>query len=36
MASDFDPVFTINGRGLPKGYLGENLVIEYGPAVLSE
>jgi hypothetical protein len=36
VASDFNTVFTINGRGLPKGYLGENLVLEYGPAVLSE
>jgi len=26
-----NPVFTIDGSGLPKGYLGENLVIEYGP-----
>ena len=31
-----NPVFTIDGSGLPKGYLGENLVLEYGPAESSE
>ena len=29
--SDMNPVFTIDGSGLPRGYLGEKLVLEYGP-----
>jgi hypothetical protein len=33
---DVDPAFTIDGSQLPKGYLGENLVLEYGPAESSE
>ena len=34
--SDFNPIFTIDGSGLPKGYIGENLVLEYGPAESTE
>jgi hypothetical protein len=30
--SAINPVFTVDGSGLSKGYLGENLVLEYGAA----
>jgi hypothetical protein len=26
-----NPIFTLDGSGQPKGYLGDNLVLEYGP-----
>jgi hypothetical protein len=31
-----NPVFTIDGRELRKGHLGENLVLEYAPVEVSE